>query len=43
VRLMPEFQKTFQTKENARLYFNVFFDRFDISAYTRNVEEVLDE
>ncbi len=42
VRLMPEFQKTIFTRENAQKYYNTFFERFIIGAYEREVIEILD-
>ncbi|MDB4292980.1 hypothetical protein N9954_06180 [Maribacter sp.] len=40
IRLMPEFQKTILKKENAILYHNAFFKRFDIAEYSREKMEI---
>jgi len=42
IRIMPEFQKTILSHENAEKYYNAFFNRFKIKSYTRNVGEILD-
>jgi ketosteroid isomerase-like protein len=42
VRLMPEANPTIMQKENALIYFNAFFQRFDIKRYNREKIEVLD-
>lgn len=42
IRIMPEFQKTIFTKENANQYYQAFFDRFDVNSYSRGIYELLD-
>jgi ketosteroid isomerase-like protein len=42
IRVMPEFQKTILSLENAEKYYKAFFNRFKIKSYTRNIDEILD-
>jgi ketosteroid isomerase-like protein len=42
IRLMPEFQKTILGKDNTRLYYAAFFNRFDVKKYSRDTIETLD-
>jgi ketosteroid isomerase-like protein len=42
IRLMPEFQKTILGKDNIRLYYAAFFNRFDVKKYSRDTIETLD-
>ncbi|UZR97564.1 nuclear transport factor 2 family protein [Chondrinema litorale] len=42
VRLMPEFQKTIFSGEDAQAYFNAFAERFELEEYNREKIEILD-
>lgn len=42
IRLMPEFQKTVFTKNNAALYFKSFLSRFDVLEYQYTELDILD-
>lgn len=42
IRLMPEYQRTVWTKLNAEAYYKAFTGRFKVTAYKRDVIEVMD-